>query len=211
MPQPVRLEMEWWYQSIRRSMSIHLNTETHLLTTDASDIGWAAQLNDSDVVGSWTERQKSWHANQKEMFAVYAAVLQNRCQLQNAHVPLQTDNWTVVSYINKEGGTKSKRLLVQTRQLFTILDDQNIHLTAHYFPGRFNAEVDALSRKRECPEWHLKETATSKIFQMWGTPEIDLFASKTAHVVPIFASLDKNDQEAIHHNSFCHQWHYSLA
>lgn len=212
VPQPARSEMEWWCQAIGMSMPIHLSSVTsQLLTTDASDIGWGAQLGDTNIVGSWTDSQKTWHANKKEMFAVYAAIRQNQQQLQNAQILLQTDNRTVVSYINKEGGTKSRKLLHQTRQLLAVLDKQNIHLTAHYFPGRFNAEVDALSRQKACPEWHLTRTATTTIFRMWGTPEIDLFASRTAHIVPKYVSLDVNDQKAQHHNAFCHQWHYDLA
>ncbi|KAL4719291.1 hypothetical protein ACJJTC_005164 [Scirpophaga incertulas] len=50
--------------------------------------------------------------------------------LRNAHVLLQTDNRTVVAYINKEGGTKSRKLLKLTKQLLALLDYQSVSLTA---------------------------------------------------------------------------------
>lgn len=211
IPPPVLKDMIWWKNAVASCLPIHMRTITHLLTTDASDIGWAARLDNKNVVGTWTETQLAWHANQKEMFAVYAAILEEQLQLRNAHVLLQTDNRTVVCYINKEGGTKSMKLLTQTQQLLKTLDELNIHLQAQYFPGKFNVEVDALSRQKVCPEWHLTSTATKRIFQMWGTPEIDLFASKTAHVIPTYVSMDVQDLRAHHHNAFCRPWHYRLA
>ncbi|CAH2208009.1 jg1828 [Pararge aegeria aegeria] len=211
IPLPARLEMEWWVKSIGGCMPIHMSTVTHLLTTDASDIGWGAQLDDIKIAGTWTNYQLAWHANQKEMFAVYAAIVHQQPRLQNAQVLLQTDNRTVAAYINKEGGTKSVTILKQTRRLLSLLDKLNMHLIAQYFPGRYNAEVDALSRQKASPEWHLNTAATTVIFQMWGTPEIDLFASKSAHVVPRYVTIDMQDQSAQHHNAFCHQWHYRLA
>lgn len=84
-------------------------------------------------------------------------------------------------------------------------------MTAQYFPGRFNSEVDALSRGKVCPEWHLMPTATQNIFEIWGTPQVDLFASKMAHVVMTYVSADTQDQKAYFHNAFLHQWNYELA
>ncbi|XP_061384780.1 uncharacterized protein LOC133320416 [Danaus plexippus] len=122
------------------------------------------------------------------MFAVLAAIQLDQDGLQNSQILLQTDNRTVVSYINKEGGTQSLKLLEQTRRLLSVLDKVNMHLIAQYIPGRYNVEVDALSRQKACPEWHLITEATTKIFQMWGCPEIDFFASKTAHVVRTYGT-----------------------
>ncbi|CAK1589105.1 unnamed protein product [Parnassius mnemosyne] len=135
IPLPVQSEMEWWLQAVGQSVPIHTNVVlTHLLTTDASDIGWGAQLGDISIGGTWTKRQLTWHANRKEMFAVQAAISHEQKLLQNSQVLLQTDNRTVVSYINKEGGSKSKKLLEQTLQLLALLDKFNIHLQAQYFP-----------------------------------------------------------------------------
>ncbi|CAK1584514.1 unnamed protein product [Parnassius mnemosyne] len=107
IPLPVQSEMEWWLQAVGQSVPIHTNVAlTHLLTTDASDIGWGAQLGDISIGGTWTKRQLTWQANRKEMFAVRAAISHEQKLLQNSQVLLQTDNRTVVSYINKEGGRK---------------------------------------------------------------------------------------------------------
>ncbi|KPI95220.1 Transposon Ty3-I Gag-Pol polyprotein [Papilio xuthus] len=211
LPQPVLSEMRWWLKAAHGSLPIHSNSISHLLTTDASDFGWGAQLGDTKMSGQWSKRQQSWHVNLKELFAVYAAIQQENSLLHNAHILLQTDNRTVVAYINKEGGTKSKKLLNLTRQLLKVMDHLNLQLTARYFPGRFNCEVDALSRGKVCPEWHLLSTATDNIFKMWGTPQVDLFASETAHVVMRYVSLDTQDQQALFHNAFLHQWDYELA
>lgn len=211
IPEPALLEMNWWIKAATRSMAIHEAPISLLLTTDASDIGWGAQLGEMMLTGQWSKAQNSWHANLKELYAVIAAISHSQNKLRKSHILLQTDNRTVVSYINKEGGTKSIKLLELTRQLLTVLDQEDICLTARYFPGRFNAEVDALSRGKACPEWHLMKSATQKIFQMWGTPTVDLFASRTAHVIPNYVSLDAQDLEALFQNAFCCQWSFDLA
>ncbi|CAH2095188.1 unnamed protein product [Euphydryas editha] len=211
IPDSVITDMKWWTMAASGSLPIHANPITHHLTTDASDIGWGAQIEETSISGQWTEVQQSWHVNLKELFAVHEAIVHAQNQLINSHVLLLTDNRTVVSYINKEGGTRSKTLLKLTRQILQVMDHLNMHLTAQYFPGRYNCEVDALSRMKPCPEWHLQPLATRRIFQMWGTPEVDLFASKKAHVVARYVTLDILDQDAVFHNAFCQQWKYNLA
>lgn len=62
------------------------------------------------------------------------------------------DNRTVVSCNSKDGGTKSKKLLEQTRELIQILGKLNTHVVAQYFLGRFNAKMDALSRHKAQPK-----------------------------------------------------------
>ncbi|XP_026318136.1 uncharacterized protein LOC113228912 [Hyposmocoma kahamanoa] len=90
IPHEVRSEMEWWAKILGESMPLHTSAITHLLTTDASDIGWGAQLDDTSINGSWTVQQQTWHANRKEMFAVHAAILHQAHHLQNAQVLFQS-------------------------------------------------------------------------------------------------------------------------
>lgn len=211
IPEQVQTELRWWSAALSGTMPIHNDPITHLLTTDASDVGWGAQLGESMMTGQWTIPQQNWHVNLKELYAVHAAIQEQSHLLRNAHILVQTDNRTVVAYINKEGGTKSKKLLRLTEQLLTLLDQLNICLTAQYFPGRYNAEVDALSRQKPAPEWHLTDEATAIIFRKWGVPEVDVFASETAHVVEKYVSRDPQDMAALFHNAFCRQWNFRLA
>lgn len=205
-------DMRWWLGAlVAPAVPIHLPKIHHFLSTDASDMGWGAQLDQSHLAGCWRKRQKSWHSNKKEMYAVLSAIKTLAPRLKDSHILLQTDNRTLIAYIRKEGGTRSIGLLALTFQLLVLLDQWNIILSAQYLPGRYNLIADRLSRRRPIPEWHLLPPATSEVFALWGTPSIDLFASKRSTVVGKYVSIDAKDRGAEFIDAFSRDWDYQLA
>ncbi len=52
----------------------------------------------------WLEPQSRWHINPLELGAVFLALKDFRPQLEQRHVLIRTDNMSVVSYINHQGG-----------------------------------------------------------------------------------------------------------
>ncbi|XP_046979113.1 uncharacterized protein LOC124544558 [Vanessa cardui] len=208
----VHQDLEWWLDNIHQVTPIHHEMmTTNYIVTDASDIQWGALVNSKRLQGAWTRQQQSWHCNMKEMYAVIAAISAETKNLKDSTVILQSDNRTVIAFIRNEGGTRSGPLLELTKVLLTLVDSLNIILLPHHLPGVYNTEADHLSRKRVAPEWHLLPEATEKIFGVWGTPVIDLFASNLAHVVPTYVSLDLADSNACFHEAFSRHWHYDLA
>ncbi|CAH2217847.1 jg643 [Pararge aegeria aegeria] len=211
-PKKVRVELEWWLQNLIQTTPIHPKRRpTNYVITDASDVQWGALVNNSKITGTWNRKQQKFHCNLKEMYAVIAAISTKASTLKNSTVVLQSDNKTVVSYIKNEGGTRSARLLDLTKELFNLTDSLNIVLLPHHLPGVYNTEADKLSRNQIGSEWHLQERATSKIFELWGTPNIDLFASQSAHVVQNYATLDLSDLNSCFHDAFSTYWRYELA
>ncbi|KAK7115576.1 hypothetical protein V1264_001416 [Littorina saxatilis] len=74
------------------------------LFTDASLTGWGAHLNEHMVSGIWDCTQASLHINVLELEAVSLALLAFKPFLEGCHVRLHTDNMSVASYVNKQGG-----------------------------------------------------------------------------------------------------------
>lgn len=204
-------ELRWWLKNYNRPSVIHQPPVQHFLVTDASDLAWGACLDNLKLAGSWTQHERHLHSNQKEMLAVLHVLEDQGPYLRGSAVMLQCDNKTTIAYIRKEGGSKSTSMMKITRQVFSLLDRYNIHLTAHHIPGKFNGEADHLSRARINPEWHLLQEVTEIIFQKWGVPYVDLMASKTAHVVPRYVSLDLLDQNVLFHDAFSRMWDFPLA
>ncbi|KAL0820252.1 hypothetical protein ABMA28_006171 [Loxostege sticticalis] len=191
----VRLELEWWLKNVSQKSPIHHESlPINYVVTDASDVRWGALVNNDMLQGTWTRRQRHWHCNLKEMYAVIAAITSKAQTLNNSSIVLQSDNRTVVSYIKNEGGTSLNAVLVP-----------------HHLPGRYNTEADHLSRNRAGSEWHLLIEATEKVFNLWETPDIDLFASSEAHVVSSYATLDLSDSNACFHDAFSKCWRFDLA
>ena len=147
--------------------------------TDASRQGWGAHMGDSKISGTWTLTDRKLHINCLEFKAVTLALQHWAPLLQGRQVMVATDNSTVVSYINKQGGTRSPTLLRLAVNLFLWLESQGIIVRARHIPGCLNVIADHLSRPNQPipTEWFLHPEIVSRIFRVWGTPEVDMFAT----------------------------------
>ena len=147
-------------------------------------------MGDSQISGTWTHTDHKLHINCLELKAVIHA-LQHWAQVLRGHqVIIATDNSTVVSYINKQGGTHSPTLLRLTVKLLLWLEAQNIIVRARHIPGCLNVIADHLSRLNQpiATEWSLHPEIMKSIFRVWGTPEVDMFAIVSNSHLPRFLS-----------------------
>lgn len=211
LPQCVRKELQWWLDHVDQTSPIHHRDPSVFITTDASDQGWGATVNDRSLSGTWTTDQLPWHSNRKELWTL-KMVLQKVAHLYRYQTVLaQTDNRSVAAYITKEGGKKSLKLLQLTTDILEIAHQHQIYLVVRYLPGRYNLLADSLSRFRQAPEWTLSKQLIQIIFNKWGTPSIDLFASSHSAVVKRYVSEDARDQVCAFVNAFSRTWHYDLG
>ena len=88
------------------------------------------------------------------------------------------------------GGTRSPTLLLLTVDLFLWLESQSIVVRARHIPGCLNVIADHLSRLNQPipTEWSLHPKILSRIFRVWGTPEVDMFATLSNSHLPRFMS-----------------------
>ena len=158
--------------------------------SDASRQGWGAHMGDSKISGTWTLTDRKLHINCLEFKAVTLALQHWAPLLQGRQVMVATDNSTVVSYINKQGGTRSPTLLRLAVDLFLWLESQGIIVWARHIPGCLNVIADHLSRPNQPipTEWSLHPEIVSRIFRVWGTPEVDMFVTLSNSHLPRFMS-----------------------
>ena len=145
---------------------------------------------DSKISGTWTLTDRKLHINCLEFKAVIFALQHWAPLLQGRQVMIATDNSTVVSYINKQGRTRSPTLLCLTVDLLLWLESQNIVVRARHIPGCLNVIADHLSRPDQPvpTEWSLHPEIVTRIFRVWGTPEVDMFATLSNSHLPRFMS-----------------------
>ena len=105
-------------------------------------------------------------------------------------VLVASDNSTVVSYINKQGGTWSISLCRQTKRLLVMCQNSKIVLRARHIPGRMNVLADVLSHPTQMSgtEWSLHPSVFQAVIWEWGIPLLDLFTMRWNHKLPIFVS-----------------------
>ena len=81
-----------------------------------------------------------------------------------------------------------------------------IWLSSAHIPGKDNTEADFESRNfNDNIEWMLKPALVHNIMDIWGTPELDMFASRLNKQIDRFVSW-KNDPEAESIDAFSLNW-----
>ncbi len=169
-----------------------------VVTTDASNAGWGALCEGKPTFGHWSKAEKGFHINCLEMLAVCRACQFFLPDLIGRHVLIRSDNMSVVSYINHQGGVSSKRLFILAERLLEWAQLNLRLLRAAHLPGRLNQGADMLSRSNvPSEEWMLHPQVVQKIWKIFGKAEVDLFASKDNSHCPIYYSKDR---DALAHN-----------
>ena len=184
--------LSWWKKRENFFKGVPLiQADNIVLWTDASEEGWGAHLDSLQTKGVWDLTQKKNHINWLELKAVHLALISFLPQVEKKNVLIRTDNSTVVAYINKEGGTRSLPLCLLMWEIFNWAENFNINLRAAHIPGKKNVIADSLSRSRKyhkLTEWSLDTEVVKKIFQIFYTPNIDLFATRENRQLAVFCS-----------------------
>ncbi|XP_068240092.1 uncharacterized protein [Palaemon carinicauda] len=178
-----------------------------LLFTDAFKEGWGAHFLDSTAKGRWVAEEKNLHINVLEMMAVQRACLELVQRLRGNTAALMCDNAMVVAYIKKQGGLKSKDLCNLTLEFLEWAEMKQIKISARFILGKRNVLADGLSRMGQVVGSKLSlypKVAKTRI-QKWGSPVIDLFATRLNAQLPVFCS-PVPDPVAAFEEAFQHPW-----
>ena len=212
----IRSHLQWWINPIRfeTGTSIHPPDPKFFLYTDASHYGWGAHLEPTTLSfhGRWTENQSQLHINMLEMMAIRLALKQAKTFIHHSCIMISTDNTTVVSYINKQGGTHSPNLCVEVWKILNWCLEQDIVIRVRHIPGKFNILADRLSRldKPIKTEWSLDQTVANSVFQMLNFPNVDLFATRFNHRLPLYVS-PVQDYKALAIDALSMDWNHLHA
>ena len=121
------------------------------------------------------------------------------------HEQMYLANTVAIKYLSKMGGRKCllNRL---AKEIWLWCASRHIWLSVYLIPGVRNAVADSLSRKgNEDMEWMLTDNTFHSIQTLLGSCELDLFASKENHKLPLYVSY-LPDPEAYAVNAFSLIW-----
>lgn len=177
-----------------------------VVTTDACNRSWGGHVRQYKVQGRWSPKQAKLHINCQELLAVHFTLKTFLQLVKNKVVKVRTDSISVKQYINKLGGTGSQDLCALAVSLLQWCNGHGITLIAEHVPGVLNTLADSLSRNiLSQTEWSLKLTVVQSLFQLWGAPLIDLFATQGNKKCPVFCSWIYHEQ-AHHVDSLTMSW-----
>ena len=187
------LALEWWLDPLlsRSARSLTAFNAKMEMFTDASDSGWGAHMNQKTACGVWNVLEMSAHINLKEMWAVRLGFLALCKNLADTDLMVVSDNTTVVAYLNRGGGMMSCSTSLVAEEILCICHQQKIRLRARYLAGVLNLGADMLSRTADPvqSEWTLSPAVVNFLWDRYGKPEIDLFATCLNNRLPRYMPL----------------------
>ena len=147
-----------------------------------------------------------------EIMAIRFALIKSLKYIHHSCVMTSTDHTTVVSYINQQGGTHSPNLCVHVWKILLWCLNHHIVVRIRHIPGKFNVLADRLSRTDKVvkTEWALDHSIANSIFQMFIYPNLDLFATRFNHKLPLFVS-PVLDNQVFAIDAFSMNWNYLHA
>ena len=109
--------------------------------------------------------------------------------VKEPHICFGKDNRTVMSHINKLGGTQSQKLSNLAIELWNYALNRNLIISAIHIPGKLNVLADQKSRIfKDSIEWMLNPRIFKGVVTRLSQPDIDLFVSRVNHQIPEFVS-----------------------
>ena len=182
--------LQWWLEesNVIQGQPLHPLQHALQIFTDASKEGWGTHLNERIARGFWSVPESKLHINYLELVFLALKEFQDLCG--GKIVLVATDNTTVVSYINKEGGMRSGPLCALLWRILTWCTQRQVTLKARHISGRLNVVADKLSRLGQTiqTEWSLLPEVFQELTHKWHRPRIDLFATRFNHKLPHFVS-----------------------
>ncbi|XP_068237014.1 uncharacterized protein [Palaemon carinicauda] len=115
-----------------KKVSTYLKRTHTLLCSNASDSGWGATLNKLEVLGLFSETQKDFHINHKELLAIFLALRSFEGLVMNRVVQVNADNTTAYAYIAKQEGTHSISLYETAKNLLLWVKERNVVLMTRF-------------------------------------------------------------------------------
>ncbi len=209
LSQEALLELSWWRLSLslRQGKPLVMSPPDMIIQSDAATSGgWGAHCQGWQTGGPWTKEEAALHINEQEMLAALIALKTFTKWKAGKSVLLQIDSKVALSYIVKQGGTKSLNLLNRAKEIWDYLELKQIELVVEWLPTKLNVEADFQSRNVQDPtEWKLDPKIFVAIGEILGCPSIDLFASRTSHQMVPYMSL-KADPEAAATDALQQPW-----
>ena len=206
IPPEAWVDINWWVRVIGNAPNpIRLDAPDITVTTDASLEGWGAHRKGVAIGGRWKLNEVNAHINALELRAVLLA-LRSLVPEGDSHIIIFTDNTTTMAYIRKMGGTKSVNCNSVAREIWAWAESKRNWLSVAFIPGKQNTLADRHSRVfKDHLEWSLNAKIYKIICRDWGTPEVDLFASRNNNKIKKYVSW-KPEPDSWKVDAFTFEW-----
>ena len=127
---------------------------------------------------------KHLHINVLELKAIWLGLQAFEDMLQDSNVAIMCDNVSAIAYLRNRGGggggTRSQQMCDMAIDTCEWAKKWSMTLIPRHLLGHLNVLADHLSRRDQIlkTEWSLNPAVARRVFRVWGSPHVDLFALK---------------------------------
>lgn len=204
-----KAEIQWWVQNLNvvNGKPIRPQAIDCWIETDASLLGWGTKYDDKCTGGRWSIEESFNHINYLELLAIWFSLKSFFDKESNLHIGIKSDSVTAIAFVNDQGGMSSSLLNKLAIDIWNWCFKRNLFITAQFIPGIENVSADKMSRNfSDSKEWQLKPDIFIRICNHFCIkPDIDLFASRLNHQLPVFVSWSY-DPQASNTDAFTIPW-----
>ena len=209
IPESCKQDAVWWITNLATiSRPIIRGQPDYKIFTDASMEGWCCHDSDRKHTfgGKWSVMEKQEHINLLELKAILFGLKATCREMTNGHVRIMSDNTTAVCCVQKQGSSHSWKFNEISREIWSFAIERGLWLSCAHCPGKLNYEADHGSRVfRDETEWTISEEIFREICQIYGEPDIDLFATQLNCRMKPFCAWHP-DPEASCIDAFMQDW-----
>ena len=210
IPRSLHPHLQWWLaeKNVLTGQPLHPLKHALQIFTDASKEGWGAHLNEHTARGTWSLPESKLHINYLELKAVFLALKEFQSLCSSNIVLVATDNTTVVSYINKEGGMRSGTLCALLWRILTINISKDENLTR--LLDSFHR--DRPKGRRGIPSWNLSlvlHQLTKAPFEPLKEASLKHLTFKTVFLLALGSGKRRSEIHAWQNKNIRHQSDWS--
>ena len=142
-------DLRWWLHLPRLSQGVSLLQVSPDLDfwSDTSDVGWGKLT----ASGLWSHEESLLSKNARELLAVHRGLLHFQSSLVGRTISVFCDSSTAVSYLRKEGGTRSPFLNSLEQGILRWAESLSIRLAPQFILGSLNALADTVASSPTAP------------------------------------------------------------
>ena len=188
-----RIDLKWWSKvgDVLPSRSLFPFDASLEIFCDASLTGWGCWTSTGkEAFGAWSPSEEGLHINVLECKSVLFGFQCFFRYTYNCDILIRSDSSTVVSYINKQGGTVSPLVCDVALELWEFCIARKIVVRAYHLSGTSNTRADRLSRMEHCDhsyyltQFYFEKLSACLPFAL----KIDCFASRLNFKISNFIS-----------------------
>ena len=123
---------------------------------------------------------KELHINVLELNAIWLGLQAFEDTRHNCNVAIMCDNVSAIAYLEIRGALGSQQMCRMAIDTCEWAEKRSMTLIPRDLPGHLNVFADHLSRRDQIlkTEWSLNPAVVRRVFRVWGSPHMGLFAFK---------------------------------